>query len=411
MKILIVHDRAEVATRIGELVKEVCLGHYETRIAADGVSARCALQEEMFDLAILDLTLPHIAGVSSTDYSVAEELIQELVHVDTLNAPGDIIGITKDPDALNRIDTQIGSHLMAIVKEDESGIWERQIKDRVAYTQRSARARQRSFNRHFDFDLAIITALDRELTPYNELFEFVDAKEYPGVKEFLFKDVEDKVRKGVAFAIGRAGQASAAASTQALITQFRPSLVLMTGFCGGFAAKAEIGDILIAESVFDWDCGKWLGEGNTAKFAPRPEPIVMRDTAAHQVARAVVQDQVTILGSLTGHASQLSGGRITQPRIKLGPIASGSAVVAEASVIARIQGLNEAFLGVDMEAYGFLYAATRTPVRKPECLHIKAVSDHADRAKNDQDQVACSYLSAKIAEDIVRRRWRFVQAH
>lgn len=407
MKILIVHDRTEVATRIAELAREVSDGHYEARIAEDGISARAALQEDLFDLVILDLTLPHIGGVSSTDYGVAEQLIQELFHADTLNVPGDVIGITKDPDALSRIDTSIGSHLMAVVREEDSGIWEQQIKDRIQYTLRSARARQRSLNRHFDYDVAIITALDKELAPYLELFDLADLKAFTGAKEFLFKDMGDHVRRGVAFSIGRSGQPSAASATQAILTQFKPALVVMTGFCGGFEKKAELGEVLIAESVFDWDYGKWLGQGSSATFAARPEPIVLRDTAAHQMARVLVQEQDRILQPLMGKVSSLSSGRITQSQIKLGPIASGSAVVAEASVIARIKGLNEALLGVDMEAYGFLYSATRTPVKKPECLHLKAVSDHADRAKDDRDQVACSYLSAKIAEDIVCRRWRF----
>ena len=61
-----------------------------------------------------------------------------------------------------------------------------------------------------------------------------------------------------------------------------------------------------------------------------------------------------------------------------------------------------------MEAYGFAYAASRTPVVKPEFLVIKAVSDFCDLAKDDKDHVACCvYLSAKVVEEIVRTRWIF----
>ena len=408
MKILIVHDRKEVAQQIDEAIRGAIPDAIVT-IVEDGSSARTRLSDALFDLAIIDLTIPYISGRTRVAYNVAEELLIELFEGDTLIAPGDILGITKDSDALAYVNTAIGPHLMAIIHEDEAGEWKARLIDRVKYTRKSRNSRIRSLLSHHDVDLAILTALDKERAPYDEIFELIKSDNLPDYETFIFEDKDGTIRRGVLKAIGRAGQVSAASEMQALLTQFRPELCIMTGFCGGLSSKVDIGDVLIAESVFDWDFGKWEGEGDEAVFVPRPEPIVFRDKPAHRVARDLVSKPLAAGPVIAEQAKLLSQGRISTLKLRHVPFASGSAVVAHANMLPRIKGLNENISGVDMEAFGFAYVAQHTPVAPPEVLVIKAVADYCDIDKDDKDHEACCLLSARIAEHVALNVWEFAR--
>lgn len=409
MKILVVHDREDVAKEIHDIVSAT-IPDANISTVEDGSTARSRLADTLFDLAIIDLTIPYVTGRTKVAYSVAEELLIELFEGDTLIAPGDVLGITKDEEALAVVNTDIGPHLMSIVHEDVDGQWRNRLADRVKYSTKTRNARIRSLLSHHDVDLAILTALDKERAPYEDIFELVKADNLPGFETFIFEDKDGNIRRGVLKSIGRAGQVSASSEMQSLLTQFRPELCIMSGFCGGLSAKVDIGDVLIAESIFDWDFGKWEGKGDKAVFVPRPEPIVFRDKPAHRIARELVARPPADGPMIAEKARILSDGRITGLKLRHIPFASGSAVVAHSSMLPRIKDLNENIGGVDMEAYGFAYAAAHTPVAPPEVLVIKAVADFCDVEKDDKDHEACSLLSARIAEHVALNLWEFARS-
>jgi len=408
MKAIVIHDRDDVAQKITELLKSLGIPEEDLAIADDVTSARKALQSDLFDIAIVDLTIPVIRGRQPT-YAAAEEFLSELFGEDTMHIPGDIIGITREAGALDSIDSDIGPHLMAVVEEDSGGIWKHRLTDRIKYIQKAARSRQRSANRHFDTDVAIITALDKELSPYKELFPtLIDSPHQAGVKHFAFTDHTGKARSGVAIAVGRAGQAPAASTIQSLVTLYRPSLCLMSGFCGGFKDEVDIGEIIIAETVFDWDYGKWKGRDDTeAIFYPRPEPISIRDRQIHSVARAIVETGLANKDAVLGRVVTAGDGDIKAVKIALGAMASGTAVVGNTTIISRIQKLSDKLLGVDMEVYAHYFASLHTRVVKPEFLAVKAVADFCDGAKSDVYHEACSFLSASVIKEILCERWKF----
>jgi hypothetical protein len=191
MKVLVIHDRDEITKKITTLLAELNVEIDNIYLAEDGVTARDALGKQRFDLVILDLTIPHMKQRSSPDYGVVEELLVEVFESSSLNAPGDLIGITRDPSALENIDSKIGPHLMAIVEEDDKGVWVDRLRDRIQYVIKSFNSRLQSINQHFDYDVAIITALDKEYLPYKELFEFSSVSHYTGAQSFIFNDRDE----------------------------------------------------------------------------------------------------------------------------------------------------------------------------------------------------------------------------
>ena len=52
------------------------------------------------------------------------------------------------------------------------------------------------------------------------------------------------------------GMASAASLTTRAILAMRPKLVAMTGICAGRTQKTSLGDIIIADQVYDYTAGK-----------------------------------------------------------------------------------------------------------------------------------------------------------
>jgi hypothetical protein len=74
MKVLVVHDRANVASEITALLK-TSVPDATIEVASDIVSARTRLSAVIYDLLIIDLTLPHSRG-ALPDVRSADELLK-----------------------------------------------------------------------------------------------------------------------------------------------------------------------------------------------------------------------------------------------------------------------------------------------------------------------------------------------
>ena len=91
--------------------------------------------------------------------------------------------------------------------------------------------------------------------------------------------------------------------------------------------------------------------------------------------------------------------------VKIGPIATGSAVISNESFIEKIiEPQYRKLLGIDMETYG-VYFACQNSGQDVQFVSIKAVSDLADKDKDDSFHSYGSYASAsfafKLLEDAV----------
>lgn len=418
MRVLIVHDRPEAVSQITEVVRSSSESSVAVEFAEDGVGAREKLTGNLYDLLIIDLTIPHIKGRTTVDYRTASELMQELLHVGDMVFPGDIIGITLDLDAAKLVASDIGPHLMAIIEETHDGSWKDRLGDKIRYCEAVANSRLRSLIGHHDVDLLLVTALDKELVPLRDRYESSEYDGYLGAQEFLFPDSSGQPRRGIMYSIGKSGQASAASNTQSLITFFRPKLAILLGFCGGVRGKAKLGDVVFFNMVYDWDYGKWFQEmpalpvqgseqttSETESKAPvfyaRPTPIPSADDALQNAVRQFLAGDLFDVAAATKKVSELSGGKLTEFAFETSSAASGSAVVGSTDVVDRIRGISDDIRAIDMEAYGFYHAAKHTAAVKPRYLCVKAVADWSDGTKDDSLHSACCWLSADVVAGLV----------
>ncbi|WP_146042070.1 5'-methylthioadenosine/S-adenosylhomocysteine nucleosidase family protein [Chromobacterium sinusclupearum] len=201
--------------------------------------------------------------------------------------------------------------------------------------------------------------------------------------------------------LSQMGPIASAHAAATLLAEYRPRLLVMTGICGGFSKEVSIGDLVIADKSWDWQAGKWTEDG---ELAPSADP---RDGAAELVAYAQT------IGDAVNHAHERFTGQgkpVNAPKLVKGPMVTGSAVVASQNIQEVFKGQHRKMAGIDMECYGMYYAVSNHAGASVRTLCIKAVSDLADRAKADDHQQYCSYISAAAMLEVVSLYFRNLRA-
>jgi nucleoside phosphorylase len=407
MRVLVVHDRREVATAIQQLIlKELAC---PIDVVGDVFAAKDHMRQRSYDLAVIDLTLPVMAGLSETRLEYVEALLNEIFEGDELKTPGDLIGISRDGDAVDSIRSSIGQHLLAVITEDPDDAWHQRLIDKVRYLKNSRRGRLLAATTVHEVDAFIITALDKEFRPYRELLELRPCDEFTGASEFSFVARDGHAKRGVLISAGRSGQVPSASLAQAVITQLRPRVAIMTGFCGGVAKRVALGDVAMFTSAAAWDYGKWEEgvDGNPPQFRARPDALNIPVGRVADIVRALADQHHVFNDAAIGAATRMLGQLEKEPEAKAVGAGSGSAVVTSEVILSRIVDLNENIYAIDMESYGFYHACLNTSVVRPDFVCIKGVADHCNGEKNSKWHEPCSFLSATLALDVLRNRYDF----
>ena len=91
-------------------------------------------------------------------------------------------------------------------------------------------------------------------------------------------------------------------------------------------------------------------------------------------------------------------------KLRIGPVASGGAVLADGKIIDDVRRLqNRDLLGIEMEIYGVYAAAQLASGPQPKVFAIKGVCDYADPDKHDGTRRFAAFASAKIMQEYVNR--------
>lgn len=410
MKILVVHDRPDVAEDIRHVVSEL-VDPRSITMADDYQTARDALRADFFDLMILDLTLPVEKGDPDPSIRNAERLLASLLNDPRFRKPGDILGITRDETALRLVANSVSRYLMATVPEDDAGTWRSTIAEKVKYVQGARRSREAVAWTTHDVDVGIVTALAKEAKPFGDLFGLSDTA-HRGVKSFDFRCRAGKLRRGVLLTIGKSGQAPAASMTQELISLYRPRLMIMTGFCGGRKERVNAGDLIAFTTSYAWDYGKWVqdqDESGTAipRFEPRPTPLNVDEDGIDHVIRTVIERGSPLPAELERSVRTMSGEKINGWRIRRAAAGSGSAVVTSETTLERIKDIDEDIYAVDMESYGFYLACRQTRMARPDFVCIKSVADFCNGTKDSSLHQACCTISASFAQQLITSEYAF----
>jgi nucleoside phosphorylase len=213
-----------------------------------------------------------------------------------------------------------------------------------------------------------------------------------------FVEVEGRRITVCATAAPRMGMVATALHSASLIAQLRPRIIAMTGICAGVRGKVSLGDVLFADPAWDFQSGKRVKDKENTQFSMRPHQL-----AAHAKIRAHIEQIRDDHEGLTKVAGAFDGRPPGISRVVIGPVASGSAVLADGEVIKEIREQHQELVGVEMEIYGLYAAAHAASGPQPLCFALKAVCDFADPDKEDGQQRYAAYASARVLQLLIER--------
>lgn len=203
----------------------------------------------------------------------------------------------------------------------------------------------------------------------------------------------------------RKGMVETALLTSRLIHHLRPKVIVMTGICAGIKKKCNIGDIILANPAWDYQCGKHQLDGEVNKFSIEP----------HQLdVSTLITTKFTLLAQdtqfFTTVRSKWPNPPSTVLEMKIGPVATGSAVIANPDFVDEIKKQRRDLMGIEMEIYGLYSAAMQASRPLPTTFAIKSVCDFADEKKDDDFQPYACYTAAQTMKEFMERYFHEIKA-
>ncbi|MCR5236927.1 MAG: hypothetical protein K6E34_06965 [Lachnospiraceae bacterium] len=178
------------------------------------------------------------------------------------------------------------------------------------------------------------------------------------------------------------------------ILAFHPKLVCMTGICAGRAGKVNLGDVVVASSVFDYAEGKQYSD----RFAPRPKTRPLDYILAEFLSSEIIDKESVIEEITAGYEGAPEG-----TAVSFHSMASGAVVVDDPSVMQMISEIQDDTVALDMEGYAL---ATVADMMDTKWLVIKTVQDFADGNKSATEgdvRPYAAYSSAKLLKIILEK--------
>ncbi|WP_395166205.1 hypothetical protein [Klebsiella pneumoniae] len=354
------------------------------------------------DLLILDILLPY-SNFSEPDSKTSLDFLFEIHQGTELNKPLKIIGLTADKSINNKVIETFSAYTWNVVEYDATDDnWKAQIKTCIEYILSNTRDDSYINNVSGNCDVLIVCALEEpELKSVLEIpWDWGisrPADDIHFVHDGAFISNEIKFTVCATFA-SRMGMISTALKTSALIKLLSPKLIVMTGICAGVKGKTELGDVIFSDPVWDWQSGKRVKDKENSKFSISPHQI-----PSDLIVRTHIEQLRSDRKGLNEIWKNSTLSCAKEFKIVIGPMASGSAVLADGKVIEEIKIQHRDLVGVEMEAYGLYAAAKNSSLPQPLCCVLKAVCDFADESKNDEFQEYASYTSAQTLKLLLEK--------
>lgn len=398
INILIVEDTKDKLDKIVKLIKdEIDISTRNLYIATNVKEAKIHLRNNKFDLMILDLVLP----IDDEDDLVCPEnsinFLDEINSHPIMHPPIHIIGLTGFTDYKEEYADKFNKYLWHLIdyKAEESD-WQEKLKQIIFHLLKSRKDFLNSDNFTYDYDIAIITALNNpELEQVLKLpakWEKTKVNNDASTYFTGYFEREDKKLKVICASAPQMGMVASATLAMKMINAFTPRYIIMTGIAAGYKDdQIDIGDILIADQAYDGTNGKivTLENGNNA-FTPNPTPIPLNSDIKERI-RSYENDH-QLLGSIK---HKFNGNKPTaELKIKVGPIVSVPYVVQNQDTFLSFKDNQRKLIGLEMESYAIFYSAHNAINPKPTPIVIKSICDFGDEHKADNYQIYAAYTSA-----------------
>lgn len=335
----------------------------------------------------------------SPDPKGGVSLLDELSDRDVYKKPSYIVGITAYEDLYRQLKNKFSERLWNLLHADfKSESWLSRIEKLILYI-----LKERISESQYSIDICIITALQSpELDAILELPWGWDDPEVLDSCTYYHRGVL-KLDHGsynvAAVTTGLPGMVPSSILASKLINTLRPRLLIMIGICAGIKEQCNIGDVIFANVVWDWQSGKFTVENGESRFLIEPHQIQL---PSYVTARMMeLKNQESLFAEI--HKKWPGEKPNTPLHLKIGPIASGSSVVANDDRVGQVKEQHRKLAGIDMEIYVVYAAVFYGPYPRPTVFALKGVSDYGTAEKTDNWQAYASCVSAQTLRIFIER--------
>lgn len=232
-----------------------------------------------------------------------------------------------------------------------------------------------------DIDFLIITALMQETQAVlQKLPAAEEIRDAETGQSFFLSSLPDKpvgvsqIKHSIVIApLPGIGNNAASTTTAQALRKWQPRNVILVGVATGISEKVNLGDILIADSLINFETQKSL----------RTDPIYRTDT---------IKPSPVLISAIRHYATQDMSWKmlLKQPDlfgrdfgIHIGPLISSDKLFMGAEAFSKLKTDWPNLIGADMEASGVGEVISSMPSSAPNFLVVRSVSDAADGAKDD----------------------------
>lgn len=394
-RILIVDDNmARIDKIISRLESEIQANNIVVQYELEVKKAIKVLQEEQYDLLILDVQLPSLECAENIDAKGGVNLLNIIEQTDRIKKPLEIIGVTSYDENYAIVEKEFANKLCLLVKcENETSNWLDLLLMKIEYLKKAKQSVIEFEQRICIADCVLLTAVKNEMDAVLSCgLDWKKVNHFDKTVNY-YEAITASGYKIIATQLNQMGMVAAGIEATKAIDYFRPKLVAMVGIAAGREGRVELGDAIVAESSWDYGSGKIALEGD--KFILSPDPKYISIDPRVKALFADVDKE--IMYKLRTKWNSKGGKQInTDTSVHLGALPSGAAVIQTEELVSDyIELHNRKMLGLDMETYAVYYSAENSPVR-PLFVSIKSVSDFANSGKNDNYQAFASFISISL---------------
>lgn len=392
MKLLIVDDSpSRLNGLLGSIVERAGIARDSIDVVGSAYAAKSKLKANAYDLMILDVLLPEREeGVP--DASVSMSLLDDICESDLYFRPNHIIGITAFSEIEISHQEAFSGRLWRLIRSaPDSDDWISRIVNAIRYLVRTPEDRDFGAN----VDVCVLTALGSPEMDAVYALPWNWSTEEPLDNTMFFSKgcVNGEVnRLAVGVILPRPGMVFSAVYAARVIERFRPRVLVMPGICAGISGRVKIGDILIADPVWDCQSGKYEDNGS---FSFDPHQIPMESKSRTLVDSFARSFNATSIFGRDQISSENAG------KIVVGPMASTSSVVSNDQRVKAIVAQHRKTIGFEMELFGLYAAASYSPYEFPIYFGVKCVADYGER-KSDDFQHCAARRSALVMSELLK---------
>ena len=169
------------------------------------------------------------------------------------------------------------------------------------------------------------------------------------------------------------------------IELFQPKIVAMSGICAGVKGQTNYLDIVVGSTCWEYQTGKW----KDGEFKQEPYQVSLKTNLEVDLQQSSENQEL-----LRSIKDGLYFTELQSLAIKVAPISSGSAVIADADFMQRIGEQHRKMAGLEMEMFS-LYEAANQSLAAPLYFGAKSVVDMGDSTKGNEFQEPGCIVSAR----------------